>query len=94
MARSIEYKAKIAKMKSLPGGDVGYNRAAAKYVNDGINKLGIKPQAKDALRARLIPIVARQMGAERGRAALRGEAKVTKTAKDNKKNTEKKFRML
>lgn len=64
-------KAKTAGMKALPGGEMGYETAARRYVNSGLDKLNIKPLQKDALRKKLIPIVARQMGAERGRTATR-----------------------
>ena len=68
-------------MKALKGGAMGYETAARKYVNQGINKLGLKPNEKDALREKLIKQVSARMGAERGRTALRGQAAVTKAAK-------------
>ena len=85
--KSTAAKAETARKKSLPGGEMGFETAARRYVNAGINKLGIKPRQKDELRAKLIPIVARQMGAERGRSATRAAgvakretAKATKAA--------------
>ena len=78
---STEKKAKTASMKAFKGGAMGYETAARKYVNQGINKLGLKPSEKDALREKLIKQVAARMGGERGRTALRGKAAVTKVAK-------------
>jgi hypothetical protein len=71
MANTVSRKAETARKKSLPGGAMGYETAARKYVNAGLGQLGLKPNQKDALRSKLIPIVARQMGAERGRTATR-----------------------
>lgn len=78
---ATEKKAKTASMKAFKGGAMGYETAARKYVNQGINKLGLKPSEKDALREKLIKQVAARMGGERGRTALRGKAAVTKAAK-------------
>lgn len=66
-------------------------QAARKYVNEGINDLGIKPQDKAALRAKLVPIVARQIGAERGRSSVRAEAAVVKSAAKKVKSATKKI---
>ena len=78
---ATEKKAKTASMKALKGGAMGYETAARKYVNQGLNKLGLKPSEKDALREKLIKQVSARMGGERGRTALRGKAAVTKVAK-------------
>ena len=51
-----------------PGGELGYETAARRYVNKGISELGLKPIEKDKLRNKLIPIVAKKMKVERGRA--------------------------
>jgi hypothetical protein len=81
MATNAEKKTRIASAKALPGGGYGYETAARRYVNQGINKLGLKPSEKDALREKLIKQVAARMGAERGRTALRGKGIVAREAK-------------
>jgi hypothetical protein len=81
MATYAEKKSKSASMKALPGGEMGYERAARIYVNQGINKLGLKPNEKDALREKLIKQVATRMASERGRTASRGRGIVAREAK-------------
>ena len=81
MATKTEKKSKTASMKALPGGAMGYERAAAIYVNSGLRNLGLKPSEKDALRKKLTPIVARQIGSDRSRAASRGKGIVNRETK-------------
>ncbi len=88
---SLEKKAKSAAMKAKAGGAMGYETSARRYVNAGINNLGIKPREKEALRAKLIPIVSRQMGSDRSRAATRGAAMVKRAAANKTKAAQKKI---
>lgn len=81
--KDVAGKAKTAGMKAQPGGYMGYDRAALAYVNAGISKLGMKPREQAALREKLVPIVARQMGVERGRTATRA-AGIAKRETKNK----------
>ena len=81
MAKDISGKAQTARMKAFSGGEMGYETAARRYVNSGLDKLDLKPREKEALRAKLTSIVARQMGAERGRAAARGAGMASREAK-------------
>ena len=69
--KNTKAKAEKARMKALPGGNMGYDLAAATYVKSGIKKLKLTPGAEADLYAKLRPIVARQMASERGRTATR-----------------------
>lgn len=91
MAKDTAGKAKTAGMKALPGGAMGYETAARKYVNAGLGELGLKPVQKDALRSKLIPIVARQMGVERGRTATRAAGIVNRETAKSTKSAQKKI---
>ncbi len=68
-------------MKALKGGAMGYETAARKYVNEGLGKLGLKPNEQTALRKKLIPIIARQMGSDRSRTATRAKGIVNRETK-------------
>jgi hypothetical protein len=81
MATKAEKGSKTASMKALPGGAMGYETAARKYVNEGLGKLGLKPNEKTALREKLIPIVSRQMGSDRSRTASRAKGIVNRETK-------------
>jgi hypothetical protein len=64
--------------------------AARKYVNSGLKDLNLKPAQKIELFNKLVPIVARQIGAERGRAVGRAENITARTAAKKAKAAEKK----
>ena len=68
-------------MKAFKGGAMGYETAARKYVNEGLGKLGLKPNEQTALRKKLIPIIARQMGSDRSRTATRAKGIVNRETK-------------
>jgi len=68
-------------MRALKGGAMGYETAARKYVNQGLGKLGLKPSEESALRKKLIPIIARQMGSDRSRTATRAKGIVNRETK-------------
>jgi hypothetical protein len=81
MATYAEKKSQTASMKALKGGAMGYETAARKYVNEGLGKLGLKPNEQTALRKKLIPIIARQMGSDRSRTATRAKGIVNRETK-------------
>jgi hypothetical protein len=81
MATKAEKAAKTASMKSFPGGAMGYETAARKYVNQGLNNLGLKPREKDALREKLIKQVARQISTDRSRTKTRAKGIEKREAK-------------
>jgi len=81
MATYAEKESQSASMRALKGGAMGYETAARKYVNQGLGKLGLKPSEESALRKKLIPIIARQMGSDRSRTATRAKGIVNRETK-------------
>jgi len=81
MATYAEKESQSASMRALKGGAMGYETAARKYVNQGLGKLGLKPSEESALRKKLIPIIARQMGSDRSRTATRARGIVNRETK-------------
>ncbi len=91
MATYAEKESQSASMRALKGGAMGYETAARKYVNQGLGKLGLKPSEESALRKKLIPIIARQMGSDRSRTATRARGIVNRETKARIKNASQKL---
>ena len=66
-------------------------RAAVRYVNQGLKDLNLKRDQYTKLQDKLIPIVEKTIGAERGRTSTRGEAIVVRTADKKVKAATKKI---
>ena len=80
-----------AKMLANPGGSMGYEAAARRYVNNGLKDLQLKPQARMELQEKLIPIVANRMKNDRGRTATRAVAQEAAAARKAKSDAAKKI---
>jgi hypothetical protein len=89
--KDINAKAKTAKMKAKPEGYMGTDRAAAKYVKAGLSKLNVSPAKKAEIYEKLVPIVSRQMGTERGRTATRAAGIAKREAKNAVSKANKKI---
>ena len=81
MARKKVGIADVAKRFGITAREARDIATAVGTAAQGLNKLGLKPSEKDALREKLIKQVSARMGGERGRTALRGKAAVSKAAK-------------
>jgi hypothetical protein len=78
MATKAEKVLKTEKMKST---GLNPERAAIKYVNQGLGGLGLKPVEKMELKKKLVPIVASRISNDRGRTASRAQNVVNREAK-------------
>jgi len=78
MATKAEKVLKTQTMKANVG---NAQIAAIKYVNSGLNGLGLKPVEKMDLQKKLVPIVASRISNDRGRTASRAQNVVNREAK-------------
>jgi hypothetical protein len=78
MATKAEKVLKTQKMAAVDG---NAQIAAIKYVNQGLNGLGLKPAEKVALHQKLVPIVTNRIKNDRGRTASRAQGVVNREAK-------------
>jgi hypothetical protein len=82
---------KILKTQTIAGTGNNPTRAAIKYVNAGLKDLGLKPREKDAMKKKLIPIVANRISLDRGRTVSRAKNVVSREAKARVTNAQNKF---
>jgi hypothetical protein len=82
---------KILKTQTIAGTGNNPTRAAIKYVNAGLKDLGLKPREKDAMKKKLIPIVANRIALDRGRTISRAKGIVSRETKARLANARNKF---
>lgn len=82
---------KILKTQTIAGTGNNPTRAAIKYVNAGLKDLGLKPREKQAMKEKLIPIVANRIALDRGRTMSRAKAVVSSETKARLANAQNKF---
>ena len=72
---------KVLKTQTFASRGFNPRLAAIKYVNAGLNDLGLKPRERDALKEKLIPMMEKRIILDRSRTAARAKGIVNREAK-------------
>jgi hypothetical protein len=72
---------KVLKTQTFASRGFNPRLAAIKYVNAGLNDLGLKPRERDALKEKLIPMMEKRITLDRSRTASRAKGVVNREAK-------------
>ena len=72
---------KVLKTQTFASRGFNPRLAAIKYVNAGLNDLGLKPRERDALKEKLIPMMEKRITLDRSRTASRAQGIVNREAK-------------
>jgi hypothetical protein len=72
---------KVLKTQTFASRGFNPRLAAIKYVNSGLNDLGLKPREKNSLKEKLIPMMEKRITLDRSRTAARAKGIVNREAK-------------